>query len=59
VFNRGSYTATFREEIAENMEGALGRTFIMVKWERGAWYRECVIESDAAKRKRNRSCPFA
>jgi hypothetical protein len=50
LFNTGSYTPTrtFREEVAENVEGAPGSTFIMVKWESGAWYRECVTDSDAA-----------
>jgi len=38
LFNTGSYAATFREEVAENVEGAPGSTFIMVKWERGTWY---------------------
>jgi len=48
LFNTGSYAPTFREEVVENVEGAPGSTFILVKWEHGAWYRECFIDSDAA-----------
>jgi hypothetical protein len=32
----GGYAPTYREEVAENVEGAPGSTFIMFKWERGA-----------------------
>jgi len=31
LFNTGSCASTFREEVAENVEGAPGSTFIVVK----------------------------
>ena len=59
LFNREVMLLRSERKLQKTWKGTPGGTFIMVKWERGAWYRQCVIELRVAKRKRGRSCPCA